>query len=91
MMGSGGWRPGGMLGGWGFSPFSWLFGLVGMLIPLSLLALLIVGAVWLVQQVTQSRPAAGQNCPTCGRAVQANWQLCPYCGHSLTPSAPSTA
>jgi hypothetical protein len=86
----GGWHhPGmmGMLGGWGFSPFGWLFGLTGMLIPLGLLALLIGGAVWLVQQVARSRPAAGQNCSNCGRTVQPDWQLCPYCGHSLTQSA----
>lgn len=80
----------GMLGGWGFSPLGWLFGLAGMLLPLGLLALLIVGVVWLVQQVTQSRPAAGQNCSNCGRTVQSDWQLCPHCGHTLTQSAANT-
>jgi DNA-binding response OmpR family regulator len=72
----------GMMGGWGFSPFGWLFGLAGMFLPLGLLALLIMGVVWLVQQVTQARPSAGQNCANCGRAVQSDWQLCPHCGHA---------
>jgi hypothetical protein len=28
--------------------------------------------------------AAGQNCPSCGRAIQADWSHCPYCGTALT-------
>ena len=80
----------GMMGGWGFSPFVWLFGLAGMFLSLGLLALLIMGVVWLVQQVTQARPSAGQNCANCGRAVQSDWQLCPHCGHALTQSTANT-
>jgi hypothetical protein len=26
---------------------------------------------------------SGQNCPSCGRAVQADWSHCPYCGSPL--------
>lgn len=93
--GGNGWRwmdadCGGMMSGWSLSPLGWLFGLIGMLIPLGLLALLIVGGVWLIQQTIKPRPAIVSNCPNCGRAVQADWQLCPNCGHSLTKPAANT-
>ena len=81
---------GGMMSGWGPGPLGWLFGLIGVLITLSLLALLIVGGVWLIQQATKPRPAAAPNCPNCGRAVQADWELCPYCGHSIIKPAANT-
>jgi len=29
-------------------------------------------------------PANELKCPTCGRAVQANWNVCPSCGAALT-------
>jgi hypothetical protein len=31
--------------------------------------------------------SAGQNCPSCGRAVQTDWNHCPYCGTTLAGSA----
>jgi zinc-ribbon domain len=27
---------------------------------------------------------SGQNCPSCGREIQADWSHCPYCGTALT-------
>jgi hypothetical protein len=101
MMGPGTMGPGtmgpGMMGGRGGSVGgSWgvlggLLSLVGLLIPLGLLALLALGGVWLFRQVNLSqgpaaRPAqlaSDETCPSCGRAVQADWQLCPYCGQGL--------
>ncbi len=86
----------GMMGGWGGSwgavgPVGWLFSIMGLLIPLGFLALLVLGGVWLFRQVVQPQGFAtgggptqpGRSCPNCGRAVQADWQVCPYCGQSL--------
>lgn len=91
-----GWGPGGMMGpgmmgGWSFGPLGWLFMLLGFLFPLGLLALLILGIVWLVRQVSAPSgpitgppsPPAGPRCSNCDRAVQADWRLCPYCGQEL--------
>jgi hypothetical protein len=90
------WRPGGMMGpgmmgNWGFGPLGWLFMLLSLILPLGFLALLILGAVWVFRQVSQSPgpvagpPApSGRTCAHCGRAVQADWQVCPYCGQALT-------
>ena len=36
---------------------------------------------------TPAPTSAGQNCPSCGRAVQADWSHCPYCGTALASSA----
>ena len=82
----------GMMGGWGFGPLAWLFMALWFLFPLGLLVLLVLGIVWLFQQVSSpARPAAGspqapagQPCPNCGRPAQADWHVCPYCGQALT-------
>ena len=37
--------------------------------------------------MTPSPTAAGQNCPSCGRSIQADWSHCPYCGTALSGSA----
>ncbi|HID87032.1 MAG TPA: hypothetical protein EYP55_06580, partial [Anaerolineae bacterium] len=83
----GGWCPwcggtgrlggGGVLGGL-FGP---LFILLGLLIPIGLLGLLILGGVWLVRNVGRvaAPPALARTCPSCGQPVQAHWQHCPYC------------
>jgi predicted amidophosphoribosyltransferase len=58
------------------------------LVPLGFLALLILGVVWLVKAVAQpgaqTFATVGRACPNCGRPAQADWQVCPYCGQSLT-------
>jgi len=87
--GMGGW-PGSVGGSWG-GALGWFFALIGLLIPLGLLALLILGGVWLFRQVggTQGpagqllRPTSDKTCPSCGRTVQTDWQVCPYCGQGL--------
>jgi hypothetical protein len=103
--GYGGWGPGGMMGpgmmggrgpgmmgySYGGGALGWLSSLLGLIFPLGFLALLILGGVWLVRQVSQpqvpsaGRPQAqqGQTCPGCDLTVQADWQLCPYCGQGL--------
>ncbi len=102
-----GWGWGGMMGGWGMMGpgmmgtwgsgwgwLGWLFALIGLLIPLSFLALLALGIVWLVRRTSVSQNVSsdsttattttgGKTCPSCGRAVQDDWQLCPYCGQEL--------
>lgn len=98
----GNWGPGrmvgpGMMGGWGFGPFGWLGMIFMWLFPLGFLALLVLGVVWLLRQVSgPSRPfegpfqaPAGGTCPNCGRSVQADWQHCPHCGRELSRSTPA--
>jgi hypothetical protein len=91
MMGNwGNWgnRGGGMMGNWGYSPFGW-FGMgLGMLfmglIPLGILALVIYGVVMLARNSGNIPPAAPASpCPNCGKATQADWKNCPYCGTAL--------
>jgi hypothetical protein len=80
----------------GFGPMMFLMpfgGLVFGLFWAGLLALLVIGIVWLVQ-----RPRAGpqptvppqppaltsqRTCQRCGRSVQDDWNNCPYCGKKL--------
>jgi hypothetical protein len=38
-------------------------------------------------EVTPEASVSGGNCPSCGRAVQADWSHCPYCGTGLTGSS----
>ena len=92
--GYGGWgmMGPGMMGGWGFGPFGWLAMIFMWLFPLGFLALLVVGIVWLLRQASgssgavggPSQTAVGQPCPSCGRPVQADWRVCPYCGQQLS-------
>lgn len=88
-----GYGPGGMMGrygGWGhmgngYTPFGGLFMGFGMLlmwaIPLGLLFLVIYGAVRLANQ--SKTPVTAQSCNNCSKAVQADWNTCPYCGTAL--------
>jgi len=99
-MGSGMMERGGMMGGWcpwcggtgrfgggGLmgSLFGLLFTLLGLLIPVGLLVLLIVGVVWLVRNMsgTTAPSAPAKTCPDCGRPIESDWQNCPHCGASL--------
>ena len=91
MMGPGmmGGRGSGMMGyGYGGGALGWFFSLFSMVF---LLGLLVLGGAWLVRRVSQplgpsaGRPGTrlGQTCPSCNRAIQADWQLCAYCGQGL--------
>lgn len=94
------WQYGGMMGGYGMMqpggygymmPFGW-FGMALMwLLPLALVALVIAGVVSLINNLASARkPAATtasmslQACPNCGKATQAGWNNCPYCGTGLS-------
>ena len=79
--GTGQFGSGGLLGGL----FGFLFTLLGLLIPIGLLVLLILGGVWLVRSMggVTAPPAPAKNCPGCGRPTEHDWQNCPYCGTSL--------
>lgn len=74
------WRFG---GGWLGGLFGLLVMLLGLLIPISLLGLLIVGGVWLVRSVSRTTAPPVKTCPGCGRPVQADWRHCPHCGEEL--------
>ena len=71
--------------GYGYSPFGGLFMGFGMLsmwiVPLGLLFLVIYGAVRLANK--PRLPTATQACANCGKATQADWKNCPYCGAGL--------
>jgi len=92
----GGMSRGGMMGrgcpwcgGSGFTtPVGFLASGLICLIPLGLLALIVVGIVWLVRSSGQQQGSAGRQeeqvyCPECGSAVEPSWKVCPYCGHNL--------
>jgi len=72
---------GGLIGG----AFGLLFVLPGLLIPIGLLGLLILGGVWLVRNIGSTTTVVPPSlaCRHCGRLAQADWQHCPYCGEKL--------
>src|SRR5574341_2545709 len=73
--GYGGWGYGGwgMMGPWmmGGMFFMWL-------VPTGFLVLTVLGIVWIVRSLSGgiNPNAAGHNCPSCGRSVQADWRNC---------------
>jgi hypothetical protein len=73
------------VGGWGFSPFGWIGMTFMWLIPIGFLVLTVLAVVWLVRAMGSGNRSAlsGQACPSCGRAVQADWRNCPHCGTQL--------
>lgn len=89
--GYGGWGmmgPGmmGGYGGWGYSPLGWVGMAFMWLIPIGLLVLTVLGAVYLVRAVgsgTGNAASVARTCPNCGRGVQSDWHNCPHCGTSL--------
>ena len=77
----------GMMGSWGYGSFGWLGMIFMLLFPLGFLILMVLGVIWLVKaaaQPSEQTPVTpGGTCPNCGRAVQTDWQLCPYCRQEL--------
>jgi hypothetical protein len=60
-------------------------GLIGGLFSLGLLALVVLGIVWLVRRLTvpKTPPAPLLTCRHCSKPIQAGWIACPYCGKKL--------
>ncbi|HVN53021.1 MAG TPA: zinc ribbon domain-containing protein [Anaerolineaceae bacterium] len=64
--------------GWGLMPFG---GILGGLFSLGLLALLVLGIVWLVRSLRTPKQVVEMHpCSNCGEPVQTDWRYCPSCG-----------
>jgi RNA polymerase subunit RPABC4/transcription elongation factor Spt4 len=59
--------------------------LFAVALPLGLIALLIVGGVWLARSAksTPSPRDGALVCPNCGEEVEPGWKACPNCGERL--------
>jgi zinc-ribbon domain len=81
----------GMMGGYGFMhPFGWGGMLLAWLIPVGVIALLVMGAVVLINSLNRSgNPTLppvvrSRTCPNCGKPAQTDLNTCPYCGQKLS-------
>ena len=75
---------------WGFQrlPFLGFFGMIfALLLPLGAAALLVLGIILIVRKITtpnkKSNEAVVSLCHQCGKPVEDDWVLCPYCGEKL--------
>ena len=81
--------------GYGWMPFG---GFLGGLFSLGFLALVVMGIIWLVRSLNTPKsidapapitaaaamPAAIVNpCKKCGKPLQDDWKVCPYCGKKV--------
>ena len=70
-----------MFGMWNMGGGLMMFGM--LIVPLLLVGLVVVAVVVIIRRpqtvVVQAQPAA-ISCAACGKAVQENWVVCPYCG-----------
>lgn len=79
-------RPGMMAPEGMAAPRIW-WGVLTCLVPLLLVVFLGGGLGWWLQSLhpTRRSPRTGERaCSNCGRPVQPEWQVCPFCGFSLT-------
>ncbi|MBE3040051.1 MAG: zinc ribbon domain-containing protein [Chloroflexi bacterium] len=75
--------------GYGLMPFGGFF---GGLFSLGFLALVVLGIIWLVRSLRTPKPVEGSAamaaavvnpCKKCGRPIQDDWKICPYCGKKM--------
>jgi hypothetical protein len=86
-----GWCPfcggtGRFSGGFFGGASTWVFMVMTFLFPVGLLALVIVGVVWVARAVVRSpdqTPSSGQTCPKCGAGIEVDWRACPFCREDL--------
>jgi hypothetical protein len=91
MFGYGGGMMGpGYMGGYGYmGPLGFIGMALMWMIPGAIVFLVILGGVALYNNWNNTnRPMVGtsspaKNCPSCGKAAQADWKTCPFCGNSL--------
>ena len=83
--GWGGMGPG-MMGSWGFGWIGGIMMLFMWLIPVGLIALVVLGVVFLVKVLDNNhgQAAPARVCPNCGRSVREEWRNCPNCGKELS-------
>jgi uncharacterized membrane protein len=87
----GGWCPfcggtGRYSGGFFGGAFAWVLMVMTFLFPLGLLALLVVGIVWVARAAARSSNethSSGHTCPKCGKAIEVDWRACPFCREDL--------
>jgi hypothetical protein len=73
---------------WGIPVMGLLGGLLMLFIPFGLLALTVIGVVFLVRALQKPQHndpplPVGELCENCGKTVAPEWQVCPYCGTPL--------
>ena len=74
---------------YGFRYAPWVFLLGRLLLPLALIVLLILAGFVIGRGLSGPRaPVAATTCHNCGRPVQADWNICPYCGAKLKSDEP---
>jgi hypothetical protein len=75
--------------GFGLMPFA---GFIGGLFFLGFLALVVLGIIWLVRRLGTPKPVEApvavpaeviNPCKKCGRPIQDDWKICPYCGKKV--------
>jgi len=69
----------------GMMPFGGIF---SALFFLAIVALVVLGIIWLVRRLRTPAPAPQaaavmHSCQNCGKPVQDDWKNCPYCGKKL--------
>ena len=97
---TGTWGPHMMFGSWGMMGFFWIFPLLGFVVIVTVVTLLMRGLMPTISQSSWS-PYAGPDpatpqassvtgtatCGQCGKRVEDDWLVCPYCGKQLAQRA----
>jgi ribosomal protein L32 len=77
----------GMHSTWGLPVMGLFGGLLMLIFPLGILALIVLGVILLVRALRQPEyhqtPPVVEHCENCGKKVAPDWTVCPYCGEPL--------